>query len=176
MFSRAFPCLTMSNLPWLMDNIPGSYALFLFTSSNFTFTPRHIHNWASFAIWPSCFILSGTISNCHLLFSSSILDTFPQGRLIFWCHIFWPFWGKNIVVGCHFLLQWTPFCQNSSLWVVSLWWPCMAWLRASLSYSNPFNTRLWSVKKKVSTGDMKKLFLKKDHTLCVYDMLIKLCA
>ena len=31
------------------------------------------------------------ISNCPLLFPSSILDTFQPGGLIFWCHIFLPF-------------------------------------------------------------------------------------
>ena len=31
-------------------------------------------------------------------------------------------------VGCHFLLQWTMFCQNSSVWPVRLGWHCMAWL------------------------------------------------
>ena len=40
----------------------------------------------------------------------------------------WGSRGKNTGVGCHFLLQWTTFCQNSLLWPVSLGWPCMAWL------------------------------------------------
>ena len=51
---------------------------------------------------------------------NSILDTFqPEGAHLlesylfaFSCH---P-WGKNTGVGCHFLLQWTMFSQNSSLW------------------------------------------------------------
>ena len=33
--------------------------------------------------------------------------------------------GKNTGVVCHFLLQLTTFCQNSSLWPVCLGWPCM---------------------------------------------------
>ena len=49
-----------------------------FTAPNFTFTTRHIYNWASFLFQPSHFILSGTISNCPLLFPSSTLDTFRQ--------------------------------------------------------------------------------------------------
>ena len=36
--------------------------------------------------------------------------------------------SKNIGVVCHSLLQWTTFCQNSSLWHVCLRWSCMAWL------------------------------------------------
>ena len=47
----------------------------------------------------------------------------------------------------HSLLQWTTFCQNSSLGPVCLGWPCTAWLIASLSYTSPFTmTRQWSVK------------------------------
>ena len=53
-------------------NIPGSYAILFFTALDFTFTTRHIHNWVSFPIWPSHFILSGAISNWPLLFSSGI--------------------------------------------------------------------------------------------------------
>ena len=57
--------------------------------------------------------------------------------------------GKNTGVGWHFLLQWTMFCQNSSLWPLLLGLPCTAWLIASLSYASPFTmTRLWSMKGK----------------------------
>ena len=34
--------------------------------------------------------------------------------------------GKNTEVVCHFLLQWTMFCQNSPPWPVHLGWPYMA--------------------------------------------------
>ena len=63
-------------------NIPGSYAILFFTASDFAFTTRHIHNWVSFLLCPNCFILSGAVSNCPLLFPSSILDTFRPGGLI----------------------------------------------------------------------------------------------
>ena len=57
-------------------HISGSYAILSFTASDFTVTTRYNHNWASFLLWPSHFILSGVISNCPLLLPSSILDTF----------------------------------------------------------------------------------------------------
>ena len=57
-------------------NIQGSYAILLLTASDFTLTTRHIHNWVPVPLWPSHFILSGAISNCPLLYLSSILDTF----------------------------------------------------------------------------------------------------
>ena len=56
-------------------NISGSYEIWFFIALDFTFTTRHIHNWVSFLLWPSCFILSEAISNCLLLSPRSILDT-----------------------------------------------------------------------------------------------------
>ena len=46
-----------------------------------------------FLLWPSHFILSGTISvnNCPPLFPSSILDTFQPSGFTFQCHVFLPF-------------------------------------------------------------------------------------
>ena len=51
-------------------NISGSYAILFFTAWDFTFTTRHIHNWASFLLWSSHFFLSGTVSSCPPLFPS----------------------------------------------------------------------------------------------------------
>ena len=42
----------------------------------------------SFLLWPSYFILSGGVSNCPLVYPSSILDTCWPRWLIFWCHTF----------------------------------------------------------------------------------------
>ena len=77
-------------------NIPDSYAVLFFTALNLTFTNRH--NWASFLLWPSCFILFGVISNCPLFFPSSILDTFQPGRLILQCHNFLSFYTVHEVL------------------------------------------------------------------------------
>ena len=43
-------------------NIPGSYAILLFTASDFTSITCHIHNWLLFLLWLRLFILSGVIS------------------------------------------------------------------------------------------------------------------
>ena len=64
---------------WPRPIYHDSYAVLFFTTSDFTFTTRHIHNWASFPPWPRLFILSGATSNCPLLFPSRILDTFQPG-------------------------------------------------------------------------------------------------
>ena len=68
--------------------ICGSYAILFFTASDFAFTTRYIHVWASFPLWLRLFIPSGAVS---LLFRSSILDTYQPRGLIFQCHIFLPF-------------------------------------------------------------------------------------
>ena len=72
-----------TQLKWLSThngpNIQGSYAVLFFTTLDFTFTPRHIHNWVSFPLWPSLFILSGVIS---LLLPSSIWDIYWTDRLV----------------------------------------------------------------------------------------------
>ena len=59
-----------------------------FIASYFTFTTRHITNWALFPLWLSLFIPFGGISP---LFSNSILGTYLPGEFIFQCHIFLPF-------------------------------------------------------------------------------------
>ena len=107
-----------------------------------TLTKGHIHNWALFPLWLSCFILSGAISNCSLFFLSSILDTFQSGGLIFWFHIF-----------CLFIL-FTKFLWEEHWSGLSFPPPvdhvlselCKACLIALLSYTNPFiMTRLRSM-------------------------------
>ena len=119
-------------------NIPDSYAILLFTASDFTFTIRHIHNWALFLIWLSLFIPSGAIS---MLFSSGIMDHTNLGVHLLVSYLFaflynlWGSQGKNAEVVYHSLLQWTTFCQNSPPWPVHLGWPYMAWLIISLSYT-----------------------------------------
>ena len=69
-------------------NIPGSYAIIIFTASNFTSIISHIHNWVLLLLWLCLFILSGVISPP---ISSSILSTYRCGEFIFQCPIFLPF-------------------------------------------------------------------------------------
>ena len=134
-----------------VPNIPGSYAILSFTALDFTFISRHIHNWSSFPLWPSCFTLSRAISSCPALFASRTLDTFQSGvahiSVSYFFAILYSSWGshgKYTWVVCHSLLWQITFCQNSPLWPVCLRWPCMAWLIASLSYTSPFTTtRQW---------------------------------
>ena len=54
-------------------DIPGFYAILLFTASDLASVSSHIHNWVLFLLWLHPFILSGVISP---LISSSILGTY----------------------------------------------------------------------------------------------------
>ena len=69
-------------------DIPGSYAILLFTTSDLAFITSHIHRWVVFLLWLHLFILPGVISP---LISSSILGTFRPGEFIFKWYIFLPF-------------------------------------------------------------------------------------
>ena len=84
-------------------------------------------------LWLHPFILSGVISP---LISSSILGTYRPGEFLFqypinhfaFSYCSWGSQGQNTEVVCHFLLQWTTFCQTSPPWPAHHGWPHMAWL------------------------------------------------
>ena len=88
-------------------NIPGSYAILFFKAMDITFTTRYIRNWALFPLWLSLFIPFGAIS---LLFSSSILDTYRPGGLVFQCHIFCLF---ILFMGFPRILKWFAILLSS---------------------------------------------------------------
>ena len=143
-------------------NIPGSYAVLFFTASDFTFTTRYIHSWALFLLWLSCFIFTEAISNYPLLFLSNILNTFwtggahlPVSYLFAYSYCSWGSCNKNTGRGCHFLLRWTTFCQNSSLWPVHPGWPCTACLSFTELYK-PLHHDKPVIHERV--GRMRKLF------------------
>ena len=67
--------------------------------------------------------------------------------------LFMEFSRQDYGVDCHFLLHWTTFCHNCSLWPVCFGWPWMPWLIASLSYASLFaSTSLWSIKGTLMLG------------------------
>ena len=123
--------------------------MLFFTALDFTFTTRHIHNWALFLLWLRLFIPSGAIS--PVFFSSLLVHlSLVHERVHLSVSYFFPFsycsWhsqGKNTEVFCHSLLQWTTFHQKSPLWPVRLGWPYRAWLIVSLSYRRLYS--MWSV-------------------------------
>ena len=128
-----------------------SYVILFYTALDFTFTTRHIYRWMSFLLWPSLFILSGTISNFPLLFSSRILGSFQHWELVsvvisfcIFTLFMWFSWQEH---WSELLFPLHTFCLKSSLLLAHLGWPCIERLIASLSYTSPFTTtRLWSMK------------------------------
>ena len=62
MFTLAIYCLHYQFALIHGPNIPGSYAILLFTASDLASITSHIHNWALFFLWLHPFILSGVIS------------------------------------------------------------------------------------------------------------------
>ena len=91
-------------------NIPGSYAILLFTASDFTSITSHIHNWVVFLLWLRLFILSGVISP---LISSSILGTYRPGDFLFQYPIILPFHTVHGVLKAR-ILKWfaIPFSSR----------------------------------------------------------------
>ena len=97
-------------------NIPGFYAILFFTALDFISVTSHIHNWTLFSLWLSLsFFL-------ELFFHSSPVAYWAPTDMGVHLSVFYLFTfpycsrgsqGKNAEVVCHFLLQWTLFCQNS---------------------------------------------------------------
>ena len=61
-------------------NIPGSYAILLFTASSLASMTGPIHSWVLFLLWLHLFILPGVISP---LISSRLSGTYQPGEFIF---------------------------------------------------------------------------------------------
>ena len=80
MFTLSISCLHYQFALIHGPNIPGSYAILLFTASDFTSITSHIHSWVWFLLQLHLFILSGVISP---LISSSILGTYNLGSSSF---------------------------------------------------------------------------------------------
>ena len=92
-------------------NIPGSYAILFFASSDFKSIIRHIHNWALFLLWLCLFILSGAISP---LFSCCILGSYWPSEFIFQYHILLSFHRVCEVLKAR-ILKWFAIPLSSGL-------------------------------------------------------------
>ena len=137
MFTLAISCLTTSNLPWFMDltfQVPIQYC----SLQHQTLLPLPV---TSTTGWYFCF---GSISS---FFLELLLHLSPAAywaptdlgsssfSVLSFCYSYcsWGSQGRNTEVVCHWLLQWSMFCQSSPPWLVCLEWRYMAWLIVSLS-------------------------------------------
>ena len=113
-------------------DIPGSYAILLFISTGPCFYHQtHPQLGIGFAVAPS-------LHSFWSYFSADLQQYI--GHLPTWgvplsvsyhfafLYCSWGSQGKNTLVACHSLLQWTTFCQTSPTWPSRLGWPHTAWL------------------------------------------------
>ena len=91
-------------------DIPGSYAILLFTASDLASITSHINTWVLFLLWLHPFILSGVISP---LISSSILGTYRPGESPFQYPIILPFHAVHGILKAR-ILKWfaIPFSSG----------------------------------------------------------------
>ena len=92
------------------SNIPGSYAILLFTASDLASITSPVHNWVLFLLCLHPFFLSGVISP---LISSSILGTYRPGEFLFQYPIILPFHTVHGVLKAR-ILKWfaIPFSSG----------------------------------------------------------------
>ena len=112
-------------------NIPGSYAILLFTASDLASITSHIHSWVLFLLWIHPFILSGVISPP---ISSSILGTYQPGEFLIQYPIILPFHAVHGVLKAR-ILKWfaIPFSNRhliNNRWM-KVWWETLISLVSS---------------------------------------------
>ena len=130
-------------------DIPGSYAILLFTTLDLASITSHIHSWVLFLFWLHPFILSGVISP---LISSSVLGTYWPAKFLFQYPIILPSHTVHGILKAR-ILKWFAIPISSGPRFVRtvhhdlsvLGGPTRAWLIVSLS-----KTRLWSMTSFVS--------------------------
>ena len=122
-------------------NIPGSYAVLLFTALDFTSITSRIHNWALFLLWLHLFILElflhwspvtywaptdlGSSSFSVLSFCLTILFM-GFSRQEYWSDLLFLS-PVNHVLGLHWWLRWQSICLQCGrpgfdLWVGKIPW------------------------------------------------------
>ena len=108
-------------------DIPGSYAILLFTASELASITSHIHSWVFFLLWLHPFILSGVFLHWSPVAYWAPTDLGYQPLSVSYHFAFsycsWGSQGKNTEVVFHSFLQWTTFCQISPPWPARLGLP-----------------------------------------------------
>ena len=110
MYTLVISCLTMSNLNWLMDltfQLPMQYCYLqnwtLLSPPGTSTTEGHF----CFGPASSFFLELSVIALCSSLVAYQTPYNLGSS-------------SSSVISFCFFLLQWTTFCQNSSLWPVCL--------------------------------------------------------
>ena len=133
-FTLAISCLTTSNLPWFMDlifQVPVQYCSLSHQTSlsppDTSTNEHHFH----FSPAASFFLELLVIARHRFSITYWILLTWEAYLSISYrfapLYCSWGSCDRNTDLVCHSLLQWTTFCQNSSLSPIHFEWPCRAW-------------------------------------------------
>ena len=69
----------------------------------------------------------------HIYIYSHIYLYLSVSYIFAFSYCSWGSQGKNTEVVCHFLLEWTTFCQNYPPWPICLGWSYTAWLIVPMS-------------------------------------------
>ena len=128
MFTLAISCLTSSNLPWFMDltfQVPMQYCSLQYQ----TLLPSPVTSTTGCCFCSlELFLHSSPVAHwaptdLGILLSVSYLHTVFMGffTLFSYPSLFILFMGFSRQEYCHSLLQWTPFCQNSSTMTHLTW-------------------------------------------------------
>ena len=136
-FTRAFTCLTTSNLPWFMDltvQVPMQYCSLQHRTLLLLPVTSTAGYYVFFGSIPSFFLELFLHSSPVGYWTPTNLGSSSFSVISFCLFIlFMGSQGKNTEAVCHSLLRWTTFCQNAPAWSVRLGWPYTAWLIGSLS-------------------------------------------
>ena len=107
----------------------------LFSQPDTSTTEHHFHFGSVVSSFLELFIIDLCSSPVAHWNPSNLRGSYSSVKKFAFSFCPWNSPNKNTGVNCRFLLQWTKFGQNSSLWHVHLGWPCMVQLIASLSYA-----------------------------------------
>ena len=136
-FTLANSCLTTSSLPWFMDlafQTPSQHCSLqnqtLLSPPDTSTTGRCFHFGSASSFLLELFFCSSPVAYWT---STNLGGSSLRLYLSAFSYCSWGSQGKNADVVCHFLLQWTTFCQNSPPSPNHLGWPYMPWLIVSLS-------------------------------------------
>ena len=126
-FTLAISCLATSNLPWFMD-LTFQVSLQHCSLQHHTLLPSPVTPTIG-----CCFSLAPSLHSFWSYFSTYraplTCGFHLSGFYLFaFSYSSWGFQGKNTEMACHYLFQWTTFCQNSPPRPVRLGWPNTAWL------------------------------------------------
>ena len=130
-FTLAISFLTTSNLPSLMDltfQVPMQYCSWQHRTLLLSPVTSTTGCCFCFGSIPSFFLELFLLWSPVAYWAPTDLGSSSFSVLSFFLsYCSWGSQGRNPEVVCHFLLQWTTFCQTSPQWPICLGWPHMVW-------------------------------------------------